>query len=360
MAAPVSDELRGAIVRLAHTGPGLQEFAPRAARVLQRAVPFDGVAIVATDPATAIPTGKWVENSITGDEGVRLMEIELYEPDVNKMSELAGSGRLAAGLSEATGRDLERSRRYRELLRPRGFGDELRVVCAHDSHVWGVIVLHRERGRPDFGAREVDRLASLSGTLAEAFQRVSVQPSVRGASTGPSESGLLLLDDDDHIELANAAAAEWLDELHEDGRELPLVVAAVAEGARAVALGKSDVMATARVRAASGRWAYVRGSVLSGEAGARTAVTLESASVPELAPLIVRAYGMTERERLVTEHVAQGLSTAAIAERLHLSPFTVQDHLKAIFDKLGVSSRGELVAALFVDHYQSDGRLKAP
>jgi DNA-binding CsgD family transcriptional regulator len=80
--------------------------------------------------------------------------------------------------------------------------------------------------------------------------------------------------------------------------------------------------------------------------------------VPELAPLVVHAYGLTERERLVTEQVAQGLSTAVIARRLHLSPFTVQDHLKGSFDELGVSSRGELVAKLFLEHHQADGSLR--
>ena len=52
----------------------------------------------------------------------------------------------------------------------------------------------------------------------------------------------------------------------------------------------------------------------------------------------------------MTELVAQGLPNVAIAGQLYLSPYTVQDHLKAIFEKLGVSSRGQLVAQLFVDH----------
>jgi DNA-binding CsgD family transcriptional regulator len=49
--------------------------------------------------------------------------------------------------------------------------------------------------------------------------------------------------------------------------------------------------------------------------------------------------------------IAQGQATATIASRLHLSIHTVRDYIKAIFDKVGVSSRGQLVAKLFAEHY---------
>jgi DNA-binding CsgD family transcriptional regulator len=53
----------------------------------------------------------------------------------------------------------------------------------------------------------------------------------------------------------------------------------------------------------------------------------------------------------ITRSVARGLSNAEIATELYLSAHTVRDHLKAIFGKVGVGSRGELVAKLFADHY---------
>jgi DNA-binding CsgD family transcriptional regulator len=81
------------------------------------------------------------------------------------------------------------------------------------------------------------------------------------------------------------------------------------------------------------------------------AVMLEAARPAEMAPLMVDAYGFTDSERRVTELVAQGLSTRQIADQLHVSAYTVQDHLKSIFAKSGTGSRGNLIARLFFDHY---------
>ena len=163
-----------------------------------------------------------------------------------------------------------------------------------------------------------------------------------------------MLAEDLSIELANRAAEAWLGELRQGdrpGRELPPAIVSVANRARLAAEGAGPA-ATARVRTAAGRWLLVRGSVLGEGSDARVAVTLEAARSAELAPLIAEAYGLTARERLVTQLVAQGFSTAQIAQHLHLSAYTVQDHLKAIFEKIGVSSRGELVARLFFEHYR--------
>jgi DNA-binding CsgD family transcriptional regulator len=71
-----------------------------------------------------------------------------------------------------------------------------------------------------------------------------------------------------------------------------------------------------------------------------------------VAPLIVQAYDLTKRESELFQLVVRGHSTGEIAATLHISPNTVQDHLKAIFEKVGVSSRRELVGQLFAQHYQ--------
>lgn len=55
-------------------------------------------------------------------------------------------------------------------------------------------------------------------------------------------------------------------------------------------------------------------------------------------------YGLTSREKEVLKHLADGLSYKMIAGELHISYFTVNAHIKKIYEKLQVHSLGEALA----------------
>jgi DNA-binding CsgD family transcriptional regulator len=105
------------------------------------------------------------------------------------------------------------------------------------------------------------------------------------------------------------------------------------------------------VQTTSGRWLLLDGMRLSGNGGRRAAVMIQPAPAHEIAPLIVEAYGLSERERQIALLCVSGMSTKEIAAALHISAYTVQDHLKGIFEKTGARSRAELVGQIFLEQY---------
>jgi DNA-binding CsgD family transcriptional regulator len=203
-------------------------------------------------------------------------------------------------------------------------------------------MLLRGRDLPAFTDAEARAVASLGSRLAQGL-RSSLARTASGG--GAPETGLIVLDGHDGIESSTPAAAEWLGDL--ESAPLPPALLSVAAAARG---GQSS--ARARVRAASGRWLVLQGSLLDDRGSGQVAVVVSPARPVEVAPLLVSAYGLTPRERDVLREVLHGRSTGEIAQALHLVPYTVQDHLKAIFEKTGASSRAELVARLFFEQFE--------
>lgn len=76
----------------------------------------------------------------------------------------------------------------------------------------------------------------------------------------------------------------------------------------------------------------------------RVAIVARRAPRGSLVETLLRAHGLTARKRALTPLVPAGAATHAIASRLHLSPWTVQDHLEAVVERVGVWSRRALVA----------------
>lgn len=81
------------------------------------------------------------------------------------------------------------------------------------------------------------------------------------------------------------------------------------------------------------------------------AIVIERAAASQSANLRLETHGATAREREVATLLARGLSNPEIAAELVISPHTVQDHIKSLYEKVGVSSRQELVARAFLDEY---------
>jgi DNA-binding CsgD family transcriptional regulator len=104
------------------------------------------------------------------------------------------------------------------------------------------------------------------------------------------------------------------------------------------------------IRLINGHWATLHGVVTELGTTGPVSVIIGPAGRQQLAPLTAAIYGLTPREHQIAELVLRGHATHRIAHGLDISPYTAQEHLRHIFAKVGVASRGELVAALLVEH----------
>ncbi|MBD0710813.1 response regulator transcription factor, partial [Streptomyces sp. CBMA291] len=101
-----------------------------------------------------------------------------------------------------------------------------------------------------------------------------------------------------------------------------------------------------------------RGRRLAVEGGARLLVDLADRTRPDAPDPATggRLAGLTPREREISVLVAEGLTNQAVAERLCLSPRTVESHVARVYRKTGVETRAALASLVARDGAAEGGQ----
>jgi DNA-binding CsgD family transcriptional regulator len=329
---------------------------------LRRTVPADGLWWATSDPATLLFTSTYQEQ-IPERTKPYFLQNEFIADDVNKWVDIAREPDGVRTLQQATHGAMSESTRYAEIFEPLGFGDELRAVFRAQGACWGFLCLHRE-ARRWFTPDEALFIKSIAPHVAAGIRAGLVIGALDVADVNRAP-GVVLLSAELVVTGWTPAAEQWLDELgYVVGRDAlpPTELMAVAARLQGPATPDSKVPRL-RVRTGAGRWAVLHASRMPTSGGDAIAVIIDHASAAEVAPIIMLAYGLTEQQRTITGLVCQGMSTLEIARVAGIATNTVQDHLKAVFDKVGVRSRRELVVTILRDHYAPHtraGRSVAP
>ncbi|MFI6287812.1 LuxR C-terminal-related transcriptional regulator [Streptomyces sp. NPDC051018] len=382
--------------RLRTQGPGgALDVLQAAADTLLNAVSADVWCAVMLDPATLLDTGGLHEHSFPRSVMPRLFEIEhADQTGVDNLRALARRADPVSLLSRSTGGRMAESVYYRDVLRPAGLADELRVLLRDGARTWGLFVLCRAEDSRPFTPAEVALAGAVRAPAATALRR-SLLLSGIDRDDVPDAAGLLIIDDDQRTRLCTATAERWLGLVQEahpaPGRRVPYALAALVNKARTAGpgvqvrsraisrtgqwvtlsawresgrnegpagcgsggaearTGGPDVKARSEGPGAEARTGGPGAEAQSGGPGAETLtyVSLAPSTPRELTAIVLDAYGLTPREREVAQHVLLGRSTAEVSAALHIAEYTVQDHLRKVFDKAGVRSRREFSGELF-------------
>ncbi len=343
------------IAELSRRGYDLATFWRECTEVLEGAVPhYDKPCWYTVDPASLLITSHYHDG--LPEFPPELLRHEYYGDDVNQIADVARSEGGISTLHEATGGDPSSSRTWHMNMAMGGDQEMIAALRTANGEAWGAVGLYRAPGEPMFDSEDKAFLRAIGADLATGARTGLLVGEARDPQW-PDSPGLVVLSEAGEVESTTPGVERWLSDLPDgdlDAGRLPTAVHAVAGRALRTAdsCDEPGEVAVARVLARSGTWVVLHGTSLVASGSRRVAVIVEPAHPARITPLLMSAYGLTEREQEVTRLVLHGDSTAQIADRLVVSPHTVQEHLKKIFEKTGVRTRRELVGKVFFAHYE--------
>ncbi|MCB1729935.1 MAG: hypothetical protein KDI21_05575 [Halieaceae bacterium] len=248
---------------------------------------------------------------------------------------------------------LRRSNYFRNFLKPQELGDIIGVALPFhcDGPQLLCLGVHRQAGRPVFEKAHclaLDRLMRPVRLVLEALcmqsalaEHSAILKELQSANTGLEYAAF-----DEHLRILRSSTRmrTALTASHSDLQAF----AGIRSGMRALAAQAPGEQSSVDVRLPDGQPAK-----LSTAAGcSRRTYILVSGDFDRRPSPCLLAEGMrsgdklTAREQQVIDHLAAGGSNARIAEELSISVRTVENHLRSIYEKLGINSRTQLISLL--------------
>lgn len=336
------------LVERCYAGLDAQALAREVANRLKPALGIDAAFVATVDPATLLFTSATSEEPLI-EAAPLFLANELDGRDVNRFTDLAAAPVPVRTLDQATGGARDESTRHAAIMRPLGLGDELRAALRTRRACWGVMCLHREAGPAGFSQQDRDIVAKIAPHVAEGLRRALLAAHSRNPRPALG-LGVVILDAAGSVTSVNDAAERWLAQIPESdwpsSCQLPLPLLAAAAAVGTTDAGQSHRAHAVRLRTIRGDWLSVHASRLRGPDDRSTVLVLEEPGPGQVASLILDSHGVTGAQAKVVTLVLRGYSTKQIVSQLAISQHTVQEHLRAVYDKLGVRSRQELAAAL--------------
>ena len=324
-----------------------RELRARVLEQLRDVIDFSHYAWLLTDPVTWVGTAPLA--SVPDPQSLPLLIRLKYQAVTNRWTALP-PGRCVALSAATTARP--RAGSWQALLVTYGVTDVASLSLRDRYGSWSFLDLWRCGGSPaTFTAEETELLTSLAAPLTAAVRRCQAATfALPGQWPNPSGPAVMVLEDDLLPQQQTPSVDDRLRELLPTAPDLAPVPAAVYNVAAQLLAVENDIddhPPLARTHLAGGTWISLRASRIAGVQGSASgqiAVTLEAISIPDHVEIFARTTGLSARERQLLHQLVRGSDTAAIAELLHISSLTVQDHLKSIFAKTETNSRYELIS----------------
>lgn len=327
--------------------------------LLGQEITLDAYCYTVVDPQTLCSVGAVTEQSVEAIHH-RIMTLEYGEPDVYKYEEMIQGGQYFARLSDALLSSLY-SPRYEQVLLPNGFTDEIRAALMVQGQCHGFLTLFKKRTKeePYFQDAELEQVKMLMPLMGEALKKYYHDIIEERLSVNEKEQGIIIFNPNLAVMSINEKASRLLFILREQEQltepHLPKPIQAMCTRLLA---DKLQAFASVVVPIKDMGYIAIRASIMKTSSQERQlAVMLNEASPQEMLSFLMEAYHLTAREQEVIFEIIKGISTKEIAQRLTISYYTVQDHMKAIYHKVGVSTRNELVWRIFTRFQVRETRL---